>query len=230
MNTTTHKLGKGSAKPSAVSRRKGGLHPALIASMVLGVAVIALGAIFFVSNRGSGSATAGSGLAGKYPFQVGNPGPGEPAPPIKLPATDGSMFDLASLRGQTVLLYFQEGVMCQPCWDQLKDIEKNWSEFQALGIDRIVSITTDPLDVLKQKVALERISTPVLSDPSVGVSRTYEANKYGMMGDSMNGHSFIVVGKDGVITWRRDYGGAPKYTMYLPVSNLLADLRTGGSQ
>ncbi|MGH3449923.1 MAG: redoxin domain-containing protein, partial [Haloechinothrix sp.] len=116
---------------------------------------------------------------------------------------------------------------CQPCWDQLKDIEKNWGEFQALGIDRIVSITTDPLDALKQKVAIERLSTPLLSDPGVGVSKTYEANKYGMMGNSMNGHSFIVVDKEGVVAWRRDYGAAPKYTMYVPVQNLLADLRVG---
>jgi len=227
LNTTTRKLGKVSARPAPASRRKRGLHPAVIAGIVVGLAVIALGAIFFITNRGSGSATTGDGLAGRYAFKVGNPGPGQPAPAIQLPSTSGGMFDLASLRGQTVLLYFQEGVMCQPCWDQLKDIEQNWGEFQALGIDRIVSITTDPIDALKQKVSLERLSTPLLSDPGVGVSKTYEANKYGMMGNSMNGHSFIVVDQDGVITWRRDYGAAPKYTMYVPVQNLLADLRVG---
>lgn len=43
--------------------------------------------------------------------------------------------------------------------------------FQALGIDRIVSITTDPLDVLKQKVADERWATPILSDPGLGSRR-----------------------------------------------------------
>lgn len=42
---------------------------------------------------------------------------------------------------------------------------------------------------------------------------------------SMNGHSFILVNKEGVITWRRDYGGAPRYTMFVPVPNLLADLK-----
>ena len=47
-----------------------------------------------------------------------------------------------------------------------------------------------------------------------------------MMGDR-NGHSFILVGKDGRIRWRADYGGAPKYTMFVPDDRLLADLRAG---
>jgi len=29
------------------------------------------------------------------------------------------------------------------------------------------------------------------------------------------------------IVWRADYGGAPKYTMYVPMDTLLADLRAG---
>ena len=48
-----------------------------------------------------------------------------------------------------------------------------------------------------------------------------------MMGDSRDGHSFIVVGPDGRIAWRADYGGAPNYTMDLPASALLADLARG---
>ena len=99
--------------------------------------------------------------------------------------------------------------------------------FQALGINEIVSITTDPLSALKQKVADEGITLPVLSDPSLAVSQAYSTNSYGMMGTSRDGHSFIVVGPDGTIKWRADYGGAPNYTMYVPVPNLLADIRAG---
>lgn len=224
------------------------------ALVVVGLAIVALGVVFVLNNPGGSpadtsdarssenqvgssanqgsngaadSSSSDAGLAGKYAFQVGKPGPGEKAPPIKLPSTGGGTFDLASLRGQTVLLYFQEGVMCQPCWDQLKDIAANRDKFEALGIDRVVSITSDPLPALKQKVAYEGLSSPVLSDPGVAVSKTYEANLYGMMGESMNGHSFVLVGEDGVIEWRADYGGEPDYTMYVPVPNLLADIRKG---
>jgi peroxiredoxin len=167
------------------------------------------------------------GQTSQYPYQVGSPGPGSNAPEIKLTATDGSQFDLAGWRGKTVLLYFEEGVGCQPCWDQLKDVNANFSQFQSLGVQQVVTITGDPMDALTQKVALEGIKTPVLSDPGLAVSRTYNANQYGMMGTSADGHTFIVVGSDGVIKWRADYGGSPKYTMYLPVGSLVSDMEQG---
>jgi peroxiredoxin len=117
--------------------------------------------------------------------------------------------------------------MCQPCWDQIKDVESNLNDFRALGIDLIVSITTDPTDLLQNKSATEGTKTPVLSDPDMSVSKAYTTNKYGMMGGTHNGHSFIVVGPDGRIQWRADYGGAPDYTMFVPAKNLVADLRRG---
>ncbi len=137
------------------------------------------------------------------------------------------MFDLAQHRGDSVLLYFQEGIMCQPCWDQIKDIEADFEKFQQLGVDQVVTITTDPLDALQQKVADEGMTTPVLADPGAGVSEAWGTAGIGMMGASMNGHSFVLVDEKGIIEWRADYGGPPDHTMYLPVSNVLADLRAG---
>ncbi len=192
-------------------------------AVAISAAVVVLGVIFFVNNFLNGSA----GQAGKYPFAVGRPGPGDMAPPIALSSTAEGTFDLAALHGKTVVLYFQEGLTCQPCWDQLKDIQAQKGQFAALQIDQIVSITTDPLSQLKQKVADQGITIPVLSDPSLAISQAYAANQYGMMGTSRDGHTFIVVGPDGRILWRADYGGPPNYTMYVPVSNLLADLRKG---
>jgi peroxiredoxin Q/BCP len=183
--------------------------------------VVVGGFLLYTSNNGGGQQES------QYPFSVGAPGPGAQAPPIQLSATNGHPFDLAAWRGKTVLLYFQEGVGCEPCWTQIKDIQSNFSQFQALGVDQVVTITGDPLDALKQKVALEGIQTPVLSDPGLRVSTTYSANQYGMMGMGADGHTFIAVGPDGAIRWRADYGGAPKYTMYLPVPSLIADMRSG---
>ena len=67
----------------------------------------------------------------------------------------------------------------------------------------------------------------MLSDPGLAVSKAYDANSYGMMGTSADGHTFMVVGADGRIRWRADYGGAPKYTMYVPIDALVADLKQG---
>jgi len=197
-------------------------------ALIVGVAVLALGVIFYLNNAAGGNNSAtGSNQAGKYAFQVGSPDPGEQAPAIQLPSTAGGTFDLASQRRKTVLLYFQEGLTCQPCWDQLKDIQSHVSDFHTLGIDTIVSITTDPLNALQQKVADEGLTIAVLSDPHLAVSQAYTANGYGMMGNSRDGHTFILVGPNGRIRWRADYGGAPNYTKYVPVSNLIADIRAG---
>lgn len=214
---------KASAGQKSRSRGRFGTGAKAILLTLVGVA--SLGAIFFISNGGREGA--GTALAGRYPFVVGDPGPGGAAPPLNLPVAGGGTFDLQAARGETVLLYFQEGAMCQPCWDQLSDIERRWDRFDEMGIDRIVSISTDPLGVLSRKGTIEGLSTPLLSDSDVRVSSSYTTNQYGMMGRGYNGHSFIVVGPDGVILWRADYGGPPQYTMYVPVPELLSDMSRG---
>lgn len=203
-------------------------------AIAVGAGVFILGTIFWASqeDRQTPPSTQGQSAgqtegAGKYVYQVGEPGPGEMAPPIRLAATTGETFDLAALRGKFALLYFQEGIMCQPCWDQLKDIESNIQQFRIMGIEAVVSITTDPIDALKEKTINDRLSSPVLSDPDLAVTRSYDTNSYGMMGKSRNGHTFILVGPDGSIRWRADYGGEPNYTMYVPVADLLTDMRQG---
>jgi peroxiredoxin len=202
------------------SQRRAGLPTPIKVGGIVLLGIVALVALFYANNQ---SRTA----AGQPAFAVGKPGPGEVAPTFVLASTAGGNVDLSSLRGRTVLLYFQEGVDCQPCWDQLKDIEGDWSAFQGLGIDQMISITGDPLSALKQKVTDEALSTPVLSDPNLSASKAYHANSYGMMGTGADGHSFLVVGPDGLIRFRADYGGAPNYTMYVKVSALLAQLRQG---
>ena len=191
--------------------------------MFAGAAVLVLGALVAIFL----AARSGKSGAGAYAFQVGTPGPGQIAPPIQLQSTTGGTFQLSGSRGKTVLLYFQEGLTCQPCWDQLKAIEQDLPRFQAMGIDEVVTITSDPLGALKQKASDEGLTTPILSDPNLAVSATYHANSYGMMGNSRDGHTFIVVGPDGVIRWRADYGGPPNFTMYLPVDVLLGDIQQG---
>jgi len=196
---------------------------------------IVVGGLYAITALGKGGGGGGGGGAshgsGAYPYAIGSPGPGKTAPPLRLPSTSGGTFDLASYRGKAqVLLYFQEGLTCEPCWTQLQAIQKDLAKFHALGIGPIVSITTDPINDIEQKVKDEGITIPVLSDVGAKFSSTdaWGTNSYQMqmMGDR-NGHTFILVGKDGRIRWRADYGGAPKYTMYVPDSTLLEQMREG---
>ena len=175
----------------------------------------------------SGSANTGSPKAGKFRFAVGDPGPGKPAPPIVLTSSTLGKFDLAAQHGKGVLLYFQEGIGCQPCWDQMRDYATSEARFKAVGVDELVTITVDSPQLLARKMRQDGVTGIVLADLDLAVSKAYHANDYGMMGDSTDGHTFIYVDPTGTIRWRADYGGKPDFTMYVPPDNLLADLRAG---
>ena len=206
---------------------------AIWSALAVAAAVAGLYAITAVGGSSGGSAGGDSSLqgSGKYVYAVGTPGRGQPAPPVQAESTAGGIFDLAAYRGkEQVLLYFQEGLMCQPCWDQIVAIEQEMAEFKALGIGRMVSVTGDPLHLIEQKVADEGITSPVLSDPNFAIADSYDARAYGMMNGQMAGHSFILVGKDGKIRWRADYGGEPNYTMFVPTEVLLQHLAEGVKQ
>jgi peroxiredoxin len=136
-------------------------------------------------------------------YDVGRPGPGQAAPAFTLTANSGQRVSLNDYRGKNVLLFFQEGLTCPPCWDQMT------------------------VGDIARKVSDMGLTTSVLSDPEMIISRQYEANRFGMMGTSRDGHTFILVGPDGVIRWRADYGGPPTYTMFVPVDRLLRDVKAG---
>lgn len=194
--------------------------------LVIGVAVLVVivVGVLYVVFRGSDQHSATS--SGDR-FQVGSPGIGQSAPAFTLASAAGGAVSLSGYRGKTVLLYFHEGLGCQPCWDQIRDLTKNWSQFHAAGVDDLVTITTGAANLIAQKMHDDSLSATALSDPDLSVSKAYHANQYGMMGTGSDGHSFILVGPTGTIQWRADYGGAPNYTMYIAPSQLLADLRTG---
>lgn len=116
--------------------------------------------------------------------------------------------------------------MCAPCWKQVADIQADLARFEALGIDVVAAISIDPLAAQQQRATTRRISIAVLADEDRAVSEAYDALSYGMMHGATPGHTFILVGSDGVIRWRADYGGAPDFTMYVPNQTLLAELRT----
>ncbi len=189
-----------------------------------GVTLAVLVALFVIYSNASNK-TGPNGTTAKGSYDIGSPGIGKTAPSFTLRSATGGTVNLSAYRGTSVLLYFQEGLTCQPCWDQITDLENQSKAVEAAGIDAVVSITSDPADLIAQKLQDQGItSTRVLSDPDLAVSRQYSTNQYGMMGDSRNGHSFILVGPDGRIQWRADYGGAPDYTMNVPVKRLLADM------
>lgn len=210
-------------RKTAQRRQRGNRILLGVIAVVVVLAIAGLYAVFRSSSGGGAAAT-----TPRKDYQVGRPGPGEKAPDFTLASSAGGNLHLSALRGKTVLLYFQEGLTCQPCWDQITDLEKNAAKVKAAGIDQVISITTNPVNLIARKTRDMKLTTPVLSDPDLAVSKAYHASDYHMaMMANVDGHSFLLVGPDGVIKWRADYGGAPKETMYLPVPRLLADIKAG---
>ncbi|MGI8720913.1 MAG: redoxin domain-containing protein [Geodermatophilaceae bacterium] len=212
--------------PVPASRPKRSRFPFVVSAVVV-LVLIGLFAIYRANT--TSDAPAGDR------YDVASPGIGAQAPDFQLPdvtapataSGEPAMVGLSDYRGKTVLLYFHEGLGCQPCWDQIRDLQADPSLLASAGVDQLLTITSGPPDLVAQKMRDDDLTAPGLVDTDLQVSTEYQANRYGMMDGSRNGHSFVLVGPDGVIQWRADYGGPPDYTMYVPVEQLLEDLRTG---
>ncbi|MGH2462444.1 MAG: peroxiredoxin family protein [Candidatus Limnocylindria bacterium] len=188
---------------------------------------VGLGALALIVVVGVAAANTLSGAptTGSSEYAVGDPGVGQEAPDFTLPSATGGTYQLSAQRGKTVLLFFHEGLMCAPCWQQVADVQRDLAQFTALGVDQVVAISIDPLEAQAQHARQAGVSIPALADVDRSVSRRYDALSYGMMQGTMPGHTFILVGADGIIQWRADYGGPPNFTMYVPNQTLLVELQ-----
>lgn len=166
------------------------------------------------------------------------------APDFTLPSTTGGTITLSDFRGKSnVLLYFMEGVGCDPCFQQSRDIQNEYDKFKAMDME-LLTITVDPLDGLRKIARKLGITLPILADEDLKVSTMYDALKDSMHPGSRPGHTFVLVDKKGNVVWRKDYFipdgstkmvmdgvimamGKPGSVMHVPVEKLLADLKKG---
>jgi len=132
-----------------------------------------------------------------------------------------------SLRGKRTLLFFSEGVMCQACFVQIRDLEQVGAELEKKGV-ALVSITPDSPDVLRQAIEQYGISTPMISDEDGDMSAAFDTLGRGMHSDTP-GHAFVLVDETGKVIWQRDYWLEPSRTMYVKPTKLLADVPTIGT-
>lgn len=134
----------------------------------------------------------------------------------------GSVISSQGLRGKETLLFFSEGVMCQACFEQIRDLETMGVELEKRGIE-LVSVTPDSPKVLREAIDQYGITTPMISDDDRSMSAAFDALGQGMHSDTP-GHAFVLLNKAGKVVWQRDYWLAPYRTMYVKPARLLADL------
>lgn len=133
----------------------------------------------------------------------------------------GQQITSASIYNQKTLLFFSEGVSCQACLVQIQGLQQVSAQLAQKGI-QLVSITPDPPNVLSQAVSTYGITTPVISDENLTMSKAFNTLGLGMHADTP-GHAFALV-YHGKVLWYRDFWLAPYRTMYVEPKVLLADL------
>jgi Peroxiredoxin len=129
----------------------------------------------------------------------------------------GAPITSAGLRGKNVLLFFSEGVMCQACFEQIQSLQQRSAELRKRDLT-LVSITTDPPDVLREAVSGYGIETPMISDESHSMSSAYGAIGQGMHAET-DGHTFVLLDRSGRIRWRQDYTA-----MFIAPDRLFAEI------
>lgn len=159
---------------------------------VIGIFVV-LAAVLVGLSRGSSSSAGGE--------QVLN----GRAPKFTLPAVGGGDVSLSDYLGKkNVLLFFNEGMGCPPCWQQIRDLQEQREELDELNTE-LVGVMVDPVADLAQEARRWGISVPILSDTKRSASKAYQALEGGMHPGVKPNHIFILVDKKGDVVWWKDY-------------------------
>jgi len=127
--------------------------------------------------------------------------PGDTAPAFTLPDADGTKVSLKDFRGRKVVVYFYPAAMTPGCTKQACDFRDNLREFDRAGF-AVVGISPDKPEKLAKFRDTEKLTFPLLSDPSREVLEAYGA--YGeklMYGKTVTGviRSTFVVDEKGKI-------------------------------
>lgn len=201
-------------QPSPSSRdtasARGSAGTTLIGIVTVLAVVIIAGIIFAIvlnTHRNASAKEDGTSLIGTQ------------APGFSLKSTDGQRVSLKDFKGKKpVLLYFSEGAGCQACIVQMASIEQEAAQFKQANIT-VVPIVMDSRETIKQAMKLYGVVTPFLLDDGT-VSSAYKTLGKGMHSD-LPGHEFILVDKQGVIRWDKNY-----QNMWAQPADLLKQLRT----
>jgi peroxiredoxin len=134
----------------------------------------------------------------------------------------GTTISSQTLRGQRTLLYFSEGVMCQSCLQQIRDIDEVAAAMAQRHI-KLVSITPDTSGELRQAIGQYGIASAMISDNDRNMSEAFNMLGKGMHADTP-GHAFVLIDGRGKVLWQRDYYQPPYRTMYVKPAELFEDI------
>lgn len=130
---------------------------------------------------------------------------GSIAPDFSLPSTSGKTISLADYKGKHVLLFFNEGVMCSPCWQEISRLERFKDDFAKLNAV-IIPISVDDQKTWNPILKEERITTPILIDTDRKVTAMYKAlGTPSSMHNDRAGHTYVHIDTQGKIYSSADF-------------------------
>lgn len=190
----------------------------IVGVILITIIILVVGVIFL--SKGTGSS------------DVARASTGSDAPNFTLPSTTGQEISLADYKGKkNVLIYFHEGLTCDPCLQQIPELEKSFDEFEKLDVEVLAVSGVDSVGDLKQ--ALDRFvikKIPLLSYTNANTEIDYDLTRFSMGMGRRAGHTFILVDKNGKIVWRKDYWPSRGHmvaggTMFVSSSEILSEVK-----
>ena len=151
--------------------------------------------------------------------------PGTIAPDFSLPSTSGKTISLSEYKGKNIFLFFNEGVMCSPCWQEVSKLERFKQDFDNLNT-MIIPISVDDQKTWDPILKEEKITTPILIDADRKVTKAYKAlGTPSSMHDDRAGHTYIHITPDGKVHSSADFPN-----MNVPTNVLLSHIKELQSQ
>ena len=129
---------------------------------------------------------------------MSTPDVGDRAPDFTLPSTKGNVQLQKLLANGPVLLVFYPGDDTPVCTKQLCDYRDNLGVFEKLGV-QVLALNPQSEDSHGKFAGKHRLPFPVAADADGAVTRAYGAR--GLFG--MTKRALVLVGRDGVIAWRK---------------------------
>jgi peroxiredoxin len=139
---------------------------------------------------------------------------------VRLPASDGTSFSLAQLRGSKVVLYFYEGQSCGACQTQLQELQAALPQLRAEGA-QVVAATMDPVGVSASVASQLHLSFPIVEDRGHVLGSAFGTYETGGHMGAVDQHSVVVLNGNGQVSWR-DLAGT---TMYVAPGDILSAVK-----
>lgn len=187
----------------------------LTTSLVILLIITVVTGYSLVSKKNAAKATVNNSTADSMADHHGGGGtankkfeplaPGTVAPDFSLPSTAGKTISLSEYKGKNILLFFNEGVMCAPCWQEISRLERFKKDFVGLNTV-IVPISVDDQATWDPILKEERITTPILIDTERKMTKAYKAlGTPSSMHDDRAGHTYVHIAPDGKVHASSDF-------------------------